>query len=124
MLVWSMAEPIGSADVPSSEGRGVERSHVQIGHRQRRDAIAGYDRRTADRRKAQLRALGKPQPLGEFACNHGAFGAGIDQEGKRPMPPDHHIHRHPPRRVEIEGLDERRHLTGRGDQRRRFGGRR
>src|SRR3546814_13526791 len=46
------------------------------------------------------------EAIGQFARDDRPLGAGVDEEGKGSLALDHDLHRHPPRRIEVEGLDE------------------
>src|SRR3546814_17648895 len=60
----------------------------------------------AVRRQPQLFAPPEIEAIGQFARDDRPLGAGVDEEGKGSLALDHDLHRHPPRRIEVEGLDE------------------
>src|SRR3546814_10351085 len=89
------------ADMPPGKGGRVEGRQAEVGHVQRGDPEARRDRGAdADRREPQFFAPPEPEALGQFARDDGPLGAGVDEEGKGPLPLDHHLHRHPPRSEE------------------------
>src|SRR3546814_3593921 len=97
-----------SSDVCSSDLR-VEGGQAEIGHVERGDAEARRQRRAgADRRHPQLFAPPEIEAIGQFARDDRPLGAGVDEEGKGSLALDHDLPRHPPRRIEVEGLEDRK----------------
>ncbi len=95
------------------KGRRLHRRQVQFGHLQCGNAETGHRRRPANRREPQLGTFDQLQPRGEFSCDYGPFGAGIDEESERAFATDHDLHRHPPRRIKVKRLNKRDDLAGR-----------